>query len=86
MAYSIFPLELVILPQSSEFEACADSYLFQESSCLVSVTNLWLEVRKDIKTHFKDVNTHSFTHGIICKDNIFAHIFPTSHLSQGLQQ
>lgn len=41
---------------------------FQEPSCLGSVTNLpLLKVSRDMNIHFKDINTHAFTHRIACK-------------------
>lgn len=34
----------------------------------VSGDNLLLELSRDTKPHFKDANTYTFTHGIVCKE------------------
>lgn len=70
---NIFPLQPVILPQSSEIQACAD--------LSASGVNLLLEVNRDIKLHFKEVYTHTCTHGIVFKD-IVTHL--PYHSEQGL--
>lgn len=41
---------------------------------LGSITNLWLEVGRDIKNYFKDINTHTLTHGIVWKDISTHHV------------
>lgn len=57
---------------------CAGPFVYypkvQESNCLGSVSNLRLEVGREIQTHFKDVHTHTLTHQSVCK-NISEHFF-----------
>lgn len=74
-AYPISSLEPTVLPQSSKVESCADSYLFQEPSSNKPAARS----QQRHSAPFKDINTHPFTHQIICKDRHLAFQTPPSH-------
>lgn len=50
----------------SEVQPRADPGVFEKPSCQGPATNELPEVSRDIRTHFRDVNTQTFTHQIIC--------------------
>lgn len=62
--YPINPFKSTVLPQSAEFQPCADPCQPQELSCLG-----WWQTccpkPGDVLTHSTDVNTQTFTHGIV---------------------